>query len=175
MNNAYVFDVDDTLVTTDARIIVKDPEGNVINKLTPAEYNTYSKQEGESFDFSEFDSHDIFHGTAKPTKYFKVIKTISDAIKQRRSNSFIYVLTARGNKVKDAIHEYLTRRDIEVRPIEVHTIGDRQDMPISELKKDVLKKIRNKHIGKVVFFDDDHKNIMLANDINGIDTRLIRI
>ena len=173
-DNAYVFDVDDTLVKTDAKVIVKDDKGNIIQKLTPAEYNTYKKQPGENLDFSEFESSEIFQKTALPTRYFKIIQTISDAIKDKKSNSFIYILTARGNKVKDAIYNYLTQRDIQVRPIEIHTIGDNRDVPIADLKKDVLQKIRNKHIGNVVFFDDDHKNIELAKQIRGIEPRLVR-
>lgn len=172
-DNAYVFDVDDTLVTTGAKIIVKDPEGNIIKKLTPAEYNTYQKGPGEIYDFSEFQSADIFRKTAQPTKYFKVIKTISDAIKEKRSNSYIYILTARGSAIKNTIQKYLADRGIDVRMPEINTIGDDTSTPVADLKKEVLQKIRNKHIGKVVFFDDDEKNIQLAKQVKGVDTRLV--
>lgn len=172
-DNAYVFDVDDTLVTTGAKIIVKDSTGNIIKKLTPAEYNTYHKAPNEEFDFSEFQSGDIFRKTAQPTEYFKVIKTISDAIKNKRSNSYIYILTARGSAIKDTIYNYLKDKDIEVRPIDISTIGDKTNENIAERKKQVLQKIRNKHIGKVLFFDDDEKNIQLAKQVKGVETRLV--
>ena len=173
-DNAYVFDVDDTLVTTDAKILVKDEQGNLIKKLTPAQYNTYIKNDNEYYDLSEFKNEDIFRKTAKPTKYFKVIKNVSDAIKRGESNSYIYILTARGNAAKNIIYRYLTDNGITVRPIEIHTIGDNPNKPVSELKKEVLQKIRNKHIGDVTFFDDDVKNITLANQIPGINARLVR-
>jgi FMN phosphatase YigB (HAD superfamily) len=172
-DNAYVFDVDDTLVTTGAMIIVKDENGNLIKKITPHDYNTYKKQPGEQFDFSEFQSADIFRKTAQPTKYFKIIKNISDAVNRGDSDSAIYILTARGSKIKETIHDYLESHDIYVRSVDITTLGDRTDAPIAEIKKNVLQKIRNKHIGNVVFFDDDEKNIELANQVPGIQTRLV--
>jgi hypothetical protein len=173
-DNAYVFDLDQTILETDAQIIVKDENNNIIKKLTPAEYNTYQKQPGEKFDFSEFESPELFHQTATPIKYFKVIKNISDAIKEKRSNSFIYILTARGTKVKNAIYGYLKDRGVEVRPIEIHTIGDTQEKPIADKKKEVLQQIRDKHIGKVIFFDDDQKNVELAQQVHGVEARLVK-
>lgn len=172
-SNAYIFDADDTLFKTAAQIIIRDEEGNIIKKLTPAQYTTYEKQPHEHIDLSEFDLPDIIHQTAKPTKYFKVIQNISNAIKQKRSNSFIYVLTARGNKVKRAIHQFLKDRGVEVRLIDIHTIGDEPNKPISDIKKDVIQKIRDKHIGDVVFFDDDEKNIQMAQQVPGVKTRLV--
>ena len=174
-DNAHIFDMDDTLITTKAQIIVKDENDNIIKKLSPAEYNTYKKQPNEKFDFSEFDNPEIIHQTGEPTKYFKVIKNISDAIKQKRSNSFIYILTARGSAVKNSIYEFLKDRGIEVRPVEIYTIGDAQHKSVAELKKEVLQKIRNKHIGNVTFYDDDEKNIELAKQVDGIKTRLVKV
>lgn len=170
-NNAYVFDVDDTLVTTDARVIIRDEQDQIVHELTPSEYNEYRRQPGEKLDFSEFDSPEIFKQTAEPTAYLKVMKKISDAIQEKRSNSVLYILTARGDKLKSTIEQYLTDHGIVVSPIEIHTIGDIPNAPISELKKRVLEKIRQDHTGDVVFFDDDEKNIELAKTIPGVTTR----
>jgi len=173
-DSAYVFDMDDTLVTTGAKILVRDQQGNIQQRLTPAQYNTYIKKPNETLDVSEFRSEDIFQNTAKPTKYFKIIQNVSNAIKRGTSDSHIYILTARGEAVKNVIYKYLKDKGVEVRPIEIHTIGDNNSKSIAELKKDVLQSIRNKHIGEVTFFDDDVKNIQLANQIQGINARLVK-
>ena len=173
-DNAYVFDMDDTLITTGAKILVRDQQGNIRQRLTPAEYNTYIKKPDETLDVSEFRSEDIFRKTAQPTKYFKVLQNVSNAIKRGSSNSYIYILTARGKAVKDTIYKYLIDRGIEVRPSEIYTIGDDNTKSIAELKREVLQSIRNKHIGEVTFFDDDIKNIQLANQIQGINARLVK-
>jgi len=50
---AFVFDFDDTLASTNAKVLVR--KYRVPSQvLTPAEYSTYELADGESFDFSEF-------------------------------------------------------------------------------------------------------------------------
>lgn len=172
-DNAYVFDVDDTLLTTGAKILVKDTEGNIRQRLTPAQYNTYVKKPDETLDVSEFRSEDIFRATAKPTKHFKIIQNVSNAIKRGASDSHIYILTARGNAIRNILYKYLKDKGVLVHPIAIHTIGDNDTKSVAQLKKEVLQAIRNKHIGDVTFFDDDVKNIQLAKQINGVNTRLV--
>ena len=138
-DSAYVFDIDDTILTTGAKILVKDQEGNIKQRLTPAEYNTYIKKPDETLDVSEFRSEDIFRKTAQPTKYFKVIETVSNAIKRGTSNSYIYILTARGKVVKDTIYKYLKDKGIEtlgVDQMSTHKFPglglDHFDLPITD-------------------------------------------
>jgi len=50
----YVTDFDDTLVHTDARVILIDKDGKR-RELSPAEYASYEKQDGDTFDFSQFE------------------------------------------------------------------------------------------------------------------------
>lgn len=171
-DNAYIFDVDDTLVTTDAKILIKDEQGHLMRKLTPSEFNTYVKSPNEHVDLSEFTSKKIFDTTAKPTRFFKVIRNISNSIKRGESDSKIYILTARGPKVKDIIYHYLKRNGITVSPINIHTVGD-IPRPVAELKKEVIKTIRNTHKGQVTFFDDAESNIALAKTVNGVTARLV--
>jgi hypothetical protein len=50
-----IFDIDDTLLHTTARIrVVKN--GAVVRELTNQEFNTYTLAPGEEFDFGEFRS-----------------------------------------------------------------------------------------------------------------------
>ena len=52
-NQLVIFDIDDTLLHTTAKInVVKD--GRVVRSLTNQEFNNYKLQPGEEFDFGEF-------------------------------------------------------------------------------------------------------------------------
>ena len=57
-----IFDIDDTMFKTKARVKI-NPSGKV---LTPKQFNTYKLGKGESFDFGEFKSAEIFKKTAVP-------------------------------------------------------------------------------------------------------------
>ena len=45
-----VFDFDDTLAVSDSKIIIAKASGGVI-EMTPAEYNVYTPEEGDNFDY----------------------------------------------------------------------------------------------------------------------------
>jgi len=167
-DSAYLFDLDNTLFNTDAKIIVLH-NGKPVKKLTPEEFNTYQKQNGESFDFSQFDDPDLFMATAKPTYLLKVIKQINDAIEQGRSNSKIYLLTARSAKVKDAVLSTLAKHGVNnIAGYLSASEGTKSGKSIAEVKKEILQKVRAKHMGKVKFFDDDDSNVQLAKSIPGV-------
>jgi FMN phosphatase YigB (HAD superfamily) len=174
---AYIWDVDDTLVTTDAKIIVRDDKtGDVVTKLTPQEYNTFKLKNGQELDFTEFSSGDILTNTGKKTKYWKVAQKISDAISRGDSNSVLYILTARPYTLKKELYEYLFRNGLKaLKQINVYAVGDTEDgKTIAQLKQDALKKIEKDH-GETWFFDDDTKNIELAKALDTIKTREVKI
>ena len=45
-DKAVIFDIDDTLFTTDAKIIVNKPTGEVL-ELTPAQFNQFKQEPGD--------------------------------------------------------------------------------------------------------------------------------
>ena len=61
----YIFDLDDTLFKTTAKVIVRK-KNNIIRKLSNAEYSTYQLQDHEYYDFSEFKDANLFNETATP-------------------------------------------------------------------------------------------------------------
>ena len=91
VSKILIFDIDDTLIKTNAKIkVVKD--GKVIKELSPAAYNDYTWHEGESFDYSSFD--DIyFLKTGTLTKYWDTLK------REYKKGTQIAILTARSRPV----------------------------------------------------------------------------
>lgn len=173
---AYVFDVDETLVKTDAKVWVVDANGEKFKPLTPQEFNTYKLKKGEDFDFTDFGSGDILKNTAKKTQYWKVAQNISDAISRGDSNSVLYILTARPYQLEQELYQYLFRNGLKaLKQKNVHAVGDTSTTKtVAQLKQDILSDIKKNH-GEVVFFDDDTKNIELAKALKTIKTRHVKI
>lgn len=169
---AYVFDWDDCLVKTDAKIKVYR-EGRLTKKLTPEEYNFFKKGPEEDLDFSEFDDP-RFIINARPYKMWPALVNINSAIKGGRSSSDVYILTARTGKVKGPIHSFLLKNGIFIPEERIITIGDRTEFPeaIASEKRKALKDLSDIY-QSIIFFDDSHHNIELAKGIPGVKTRLI--
>lgn len=89
-----VWDIDDTLGKTDARVaVVKD--GKTVKILDPGQFNTYDLKSGESFDFTQFRSGKIFRDTFKPIS--NVLNRAKDVVWNQSENSHSIILTARAD------------------------------------------------------------------------------
>jgi len=60
-----IFDIDETLFHTKAKVAVMK-DGKVARMLDNQEFNTYKLKAGESFDFKEFKSAEVFRKTSTP-------------------------------------------------------------------------------------------------------------
>lgn len=89
-----VWDIDDTLGNTDARVaVVKD--GKTVKVLSPGEFNHYDLKSGESFDFTQFRSGKIFRDTFKPIS--NVLDRAKQIVLNQTENSHSIILTARAD------------------------------------------------------------------------------
>ena len=155
-SKAFVFDFDDTLAFTDAKVHVLSPcKSQVVASLTPQEFNSVKLKNGESFDFSDFDKAS-FILNSKPTK---LIDLARDVFSEGHS---VFILTARNDCVAAAIAEWLT--DFKIDAKEVHCVGG-WSLDIAKAKRKVLLSIIE-NFDKVWFFDDDARNIELAKELN---------
>ena len=168
MKKAFVFDFDDTLATTDCKVLVRRPNGRgtrglPIRKLTPAEFNTDVLADGEEYDFSEFRSAEFIR-SANPTFLIHLAKEVHD------SGFAVYVLTARADKVSWEIAEWLC--GFGVKPVKVHAVGsDDSKVNIAEEKQKVLQTLKQL-FDVVYFYDDDKHNVDLAGQV-GVKTYLV--
>jgi len=175
-DNAYVFDFDDTLFHTDCKIEVRDKKtGGVVKRLSSAQFNHYKLDSGEEFDFSEFeDVSRIMAG--KPAKMLRAAQNISDAVTSGKSNSVIYVVTARaGMGTEDAITSVLNKHGVFVKRENVYAAGntakDTGDIPTEKSK--IVKSIRERHGGKIMFYDDSSANVAAVKDVKGVNARKV--
>lgn len=90
----HLFDLDDTLITTSARIWVVDGNGKPLKPLLPSEFTSYRPTLEESFDFHEFSDLGILSRGI----VVKYTKSIIDAILKHGTRSYFGILTARPDK-----------------------------------------------------------------------------
>ena len=153
---AFVFDFDDTLAFTNARVHVLSPcKSQVMASLTPQEFNSAKLRKGEHFDFSDFDRSSLILD-GKPSKLIDLAK---DVFSEGHS---VFILTARGDSASSAIAEWLV--DFGIIAKEVHCVGSDNGGDIAKAKRKVLLSIIE-NFDKVWFFDDDARNIELASDL----------
>jgi len=165
-------DFDDTLVKTTAKVHIYK-NGRRIKSLTPEEYNFYKPKRGETTDMSDFTDPRIIMNAEK-YKMWPAIRNIDMAKKTGRSDSEIFILTARSKAAQLPIHNFLRKEGIDIPLENVICIGNDSGeyYDIAAKKEEILRKFV-KDYDEVQFFDDSEKNIELANRIPGIKTRLI--
>ena len=91
-----IFDIDDTMFTSNARVRVKNKNTGDVKELSPQEYNSYKLGKEEEWDYGEFKSSKIFYKTATPigkmvTKFKAILKNATKA------GSKVILVTARAD------------------------------------------------------------------------------
>lgn len=141
---AYITDFDDTLVHTDARVIVVDKDGNR-REISPAEYAAYEKKPGDKFDYSEFEQ------LKNPRPIKKYVDLLKKVIDQKKADKVV-VLTARGHT--KPIAKFLQSQGI-TSGITVAALGDSDPM---QKAKYIEKHIKDGY-SRIAFVDDAPKNV----------------
>lgn len=169
-----IFDIDDTLFHTTAKIaVVKD--GVKIKSLTNNEFNTYKLNTGESFDFSEFKDSEKFYKESEPIhRMLTKAKIILDR-STRNPKSRVVIVTARSNfDNKDRFLDTFRKHKFDIGRVRVERAGNIGGDIIPAFKKVII--IRNYlntgEYSKVRLFDDAMSNLKeflkLKNEFPGI-------
>ena len=143
-----IFDFDDTLFETEAKVIVISSDGTS-REITPAEYAVYEPQSGDKFDFSQFQT------LINPTLIRSIGKRFYKIVTSSNGDRKTVILTARGSEaaphIKDIIRKYFRVN------IEVVTLGTGDPMAKANW---ILNKIQNEGYNDIFFVDDSSKNIL---------------
>lgn len=158
MRKAFVFDWDDTLATTSARIrLVQQgscPENDeIVGYIKPKDFSGYELDLGEYFDFTEFRNNEfIRNGDA--TWLMNLASEVHD------EGHDVYILTAREDNSSDAIEEFLLQYGIKAKAI--HCVGALAGKTEDNKRKVLMMLI--KEYDRIYFYDDCSKNIDKAPD-----------
>jgi FMN phosphatase YigB (HAD superfamily) len=92
LRSLVIFDIDDTLLHTTAKIrVIKN--GQTVRELTNQQFNNYELQPGEEFDFGEFRSAEKFNRESEPIEpMIRKLKTILN----HSANADVIMLTEIG-------------------------------------------------------------------------------
>ena len=157
MRKAFVFDFDDTLATTTARIKVMSGAFGLVTHVQPRDFSNFQLNRGEFFDFTEF-RDDRFIRDANPTFLMHLAQEVS------KEDQDVYILTAREDNSADAIRSFLATHNVNAKTI--HCVGGTQKN-IPQKKKEMLLTIMQNY-DKIYYYDDSSDNIESAPEGDNI-------
>lgn len=159
----HVFDIDDTLFHTTAKIHVKNKAGQTVQKLSNSEYNDHKLPAGHRYDYAEFRSAGKFAKESKPIlPMIKKVKAIHNNIIDKYPNSKIIMNTARTDfNKKGKFLMTFHKHGIPIQHIHVHRAGNEPGATSpGEAKNMVLRRHLNATPYKrVALYDDSHSNL----------------
>ena len=157
-----VFDLDDTIIVSAAKIWVKDKLTGEEFSLTPEEFNTFQKKPNQILNFDEFQSLEIMKAGRLINYYFKIFK------EAYRKKIAIGIVTARDdhNMIYRWLKEHLKH------PIDgelIFAVNDNNHHnfrgDIADRKKQAFREIIDKGFNDLQFYDDDDANLRLVKSL----------
>lgn len=178
----FVFDVDETLFRTTAKILVVK-NGQVVHELDNQRFNDYELKDGESFDYSEFRDAEKFHTESKPIlNMIKTLIRVNDKIKLNLTpGSKVIINTARSSfDDTDLFHDKLKQHGIDLEPSAVRTAGDINLKVPAERKQAVVRQYLNRRKYDSAYMYDDSKTnltyfLQLKHEYPDVDFRAFLI
>lgn len=154
-----VFDIDETLFHTAAKILVRK-DGKIVKELDNRQFNTYVLEPGESFDFRQFTDAQFFHDTSIPIeKMWKKAKSTLSSV-GRRPGSRVIIVTARSDfDDKETFLNTFRKHGLDIDKIHVHRAGN-LNMPSAAAKKRIIGQyLATGQFDMVRLFDDAESNL----------------
>jgi hypothetical protein len=151
----HVFDIDDTLLHTNAKIHVKDKNNKHVESLNNQEFNDHHLKHGHKYDFSEFRSAQKFHDESHPIH--KMIKKVKDLSKDKHNHVIFNTARANFDDKNKFLHTF-KKHGIDMKKIHVIRAGNlnREGLP-AEKKAVVIHGYIKKHKYKDAHMYDDSK------------------
>jgi len=156
-----VFDLDDTLVITDAKIKVCNKKSGECFALTPEEFNEYEKHADHELDFDDFKSLEIMKAGKMIDYYLKIFK---EAYKQKLA---VGIVTARDDR--EMIYTWLREHvGVKIDKDLIFAVNDpvhKYKGAISDRKKAAFKELIDMGYTDFQFYDDDTANLKLVKSL----------
>lgn len=146
----FISDFDDTLVKTDAKVIVIHGDGKK-EELNPAQFAVYEPRHGDQFDYSQFNQ------LINPRPIPRYVRLLKRAIESKRINKIV-ILTARGSE--KPVVKFLRSVGI-TQGVKIVALGDNNP----ERKKQYIERQIQKGYSNVIFADDSPKNVNAAREL----------
>lgn len=145
MKTLAVFDFDDTLFHSGARVMVQKP-GQSVQHLSTHEYAVYVPEPDDEFDYSEFAVY-----PPRPEPIAATTRALQSAV-LRHGLENVIILTARGNpKPVEQVLE-----NFQMPPVEVIAIASSDPEDKAQVLNDLIE---NEGYNRLVLYEDSIPNI----------------
>lgn len=156
----HVFDVDDTLFHTTAK--VKVMRGNQhVGSLSNSEYNTHELPHGHHYDFSEFRSAEKFDTESKPNqRMLQKMSRLHD--KAKKSGGKVIINTARADfDDKDRFLDAFRKQGVDIDNIHVHRAGNMKgEGTVAQKKTEIIRQqLKSGNYSHASLHDDSEQNL----------------
>ena len=161
-----IFDIDDTMFTSKARVRVLNKKTNRVKELTPQQYNSYKLGKDEEWDYGEFKSSKIFYQTATPIA--RMVAKAKAIIKNATAKgSKVIVVTARADMDdKDLFIKTFEAHGIPMKNVYVERAGNMGGKNSAANKSIIFKKyLKTDEYARVRLFDDHKENLDALLDL----------
>ena len=156
-----VFDLDDTLVISSAKIKVCNKQTGECFSLTPEEFNSYEKHNDHELNFDEFKSLEIMKAGKLIDYYLKIFK------EAYRSKLAVGIVTARDDR--KMIYKWLSEHvGFRIDNDLIFAVNDpvhKFKGSISDRKKEAFKALIEMGYNDLQFYDDDDANLRLVKSL----------
>jgi hypothetical protein len=159
----HVFDIDETLMKTNAKIHVKDKSGKHVTSLDNQQFNDHKLHPDHHYDFSEFRDAKKFHDESTPIHpMIRKVKAIQRNIKAGGHKSKVIMSTARADfDDKKPVLDKFKKHGIDMDSIHLHRAGNIEGNHKPAEKKNVIlrKHLDTGNYDHVHFYDDSKTNL----------------
>jgi len=169
-----VFDLDDTLIISSAKIQVLNNKGKIIKLLTPSEFNFFKlNPKKHTLSFTEFESADILRDAEFITQVLEKLKDFY------QKGVHVCILTARSKSIM--IRSFFLENGIDIHPDLVIAVNDPSytfSGSIAQRKKEALHMLIKEGYNDFIFFDDNQENLDHAKELekeSGVKVETVKV
>lgn len=152
-----IFDLDDTLVKTDAKIKVYQKDtGDLLHSLTPGEFNGFVNMHGHLLDFEDFSDLQILLAG-------RLIEENVQVLMEYANEYPIGMITARGHL--PSVLEFIYEKKLPIREDLVFAVNDPRDGEegtVAEKKSRSFEKLIEMGYDHFIYYDDNLENLEAA-------------
>jgi|688.fasta_scaffold12674_22 hypothetical protein len=164
-----VFDLDDTLVKTEAKIkVVSRKTGKILKELTPEEFNFYVSHPSKVLDFEDFDNPEIL----RQGKFIREV--LGKLLSYYERKIPVAIVTARSSS--PMVRNFFLENGIDIHPELVIAVNDPEAKiegeNVAQRKLYALKRLREMGFSDFTFFDDNEDNLRLALQMRNLGSTI---
>ena len=163
-----IFDLDDTLIESDAKIRIHDSKTNKeVGSLTPSQFNYHVKNQNQYLSYHDFGCEKILGRSRIISKTFRSFRRYYNL------DITLSIITARESK--KLVLDFFKSKEIYLKPSNVYAVHDPKANftgNIAERKKQAIKDLIRKGYNDIVYYDDNLDNLNTSLELVSDDVQI---